>query len=205
MIDKDFAKNIEFTNQQSELPSFRYRDEKIIEFIGKLECPSRNILDIGERNRLTEKLEQAYSLKIDSTQGDLDENSNVAKVVKYAPYQCHTLHDWDFGYYDLVIFSHVIEHLFNPLLCLENIKLVMKPDALLVICTPVKPHFLPWGKGHFHEMDQYRFKKLIARAGLEIIQWERFRNGPLLSNLGIRPILRKIFFKEQSFIICKKY
>ncbi len=186
-MDKDFAKNIEFINQQSELPSFRYRDERIIEFIGKLECKSLYVLDIGERNRLTEKLEQAYRLRADSTYGDLDKGLDCLKLE-----------------YDLVIFSHVIEHLFNPLLCLENIKLVMKPDALLVICAPVKPHFLPWGKGHFHEMDEYRFKKLIARAGLKIIQWEKFRNGPLLADLGIRPILRKLFFKEQSFVVCKK-
>ena len=187
MMDKDFAKNIEFINRESDTPTFRHRDEKIIAFIGKLECPTRQVLDIGERNRLTEKLEKAYSLKIDNTEGDLDERFNCPK-----------------RRYDLVIFSHVIEHLFNPLFCLDNIKFIMRSDALLVICTPIKPHFLPWGKGHFHEMDEYRFKKLIARAGLKIIQWERFRNGPLLSDLGIRPILRKVLFKEQSFCICKK-
>ena len=187
-MDKDFARGIDYINDQSELPSFRYRDKKIIKFIGQLECPSSHVLDIGEYNKLTERLGSIIPyFNIDNTHGDLD-----AKIIH--PF----LHLKD---YDLVIFSHVIEHLFNPLLCLERIKMVMKPDAILVIATPIKPHYLPWGKGHFHEMDKYRFRKLMDRAGLDIITWHRFRNRPIFG--GARQMIRRIFFKEQSLIITK--
>ena len=184
-----FARDIDYINQQSELPSFRYRDEKNISFLSEIDM-NGSILDIGERNRFTERMEEAFDIKIDSTAGDLDEILICDICDKY---------------YDVVIFSHVIEHLFNPLLCLESIKQVMKIDATLIICTPIKHHIVPWGKGHFHEFDDYRFKKLMQRAGLKIVRWEKFSNyrwNTWRSYRGIRPFIR-MFFKEQSFVVTK--
>ncbi len=190
MEETAFARNIDYINQQSELPSFVYRDKKIIDFLNEIDM-NGNILDIGERNRLTERIEEAFDIKIDSTSGDLDELYwSITDTNKFTKS------------YDIIIFSHVIEHLFNPLLALKKVRWYMKPDALLIICTPIKPHFVPWGKGHFHEFDDYRFKELIERAGLKIIQWEKFSNYRLntwRSYRGFRPLLR-MFYKEQSFV-----
>ncbi|MCK4815434.1 hypothetical protein KA005_06665, partial [bacterium] len=50
----------------------------------------------------------------------------------------------------------------------------------------------------------YRFKKLLDRAGFEIIVWEKFHNlRTLRSFMGIRPILRQ-FFRSQTMVICRK-
>ena len=191
MRDKDFYTSTEVVKQQSELSSFKYRNERIIGYLSDYidKYSEKNILDIGERSPLTERIKEVFRFRLDNTHGDLDTKID------------HSISGW----YDLIIFSHVIEHLFNPLLALECIKNAMAFDGLLIICAPIKPHYLPWGKGHFHELDEYRFKKLIDRAGLKIVRWERFRNGPLLADLGIRPILRKLFWKEQSFVVCKLY
>jgi SAM-dependent methyltransferase len=188
-MDKDFTRDINYTAEESGRTSFIYKHEKLMDLLDKYISTMLGlgtVLDIGERNPFTERIEARFSINIDSTQGDLDKELNTP---------CKG--------YDLVIFSHVIEHLFNPLFCLENIKLVMKPNALLIICTPIKPHYLPSGRGHFHEMDEYRFRKLMDRAGLKIIRWEKFRNGPFFADIGIRPLLKKILFKEQSFVITK--
>ena len=131
---KEFARPVDFINKQSQLPSFRYRDSRIIKHLSKLDL-SGYILDIGERTVMTQRMEDALNIKIGNTMGDLDE--------KFFPFEKRDIK------YDVIIFSHVIEHLFNPLLCLKGIKKLMKPDATLVICTPIKPHYLPWGKGHF--------------------------------------------------------
>ena len=191
-MDKDFVRDIDFIIQQSKLKGFIYRDKKIIEYLSDLDM-NGSILDIGERNPLTERIEEAFGISIDSTIGDLDGVEwwiSGERGVKM---------------YDMIIFSHVIEHLFNPLFCIESIKMMMKQNALLIICTPIKSHLIPWGKGHFHEFDDYRFKKLIERAGLKIIRWEKFSNyrwNTLRSYRGFRPLLR-MFFKEQSFIELK--
>ena len=190
-MDKDFARDIYFINEQSDKPSFIYRDKKIIEVIEEIDISSAmSILDIGERNRLTERIEKHFNIsEIVNTCYDLDEPENW----------------WACPNYDLIIFSHVIEHLFNPLLCLEGIKRMMKPDAIMIIATPIKPHFIRWGKGHFHEMDDYRFKKLMDRAGLEILKWHKFSTYNWWNRkcyTGIRPFIR-MFFKEQSVVIVK--
>ena len=188
-----FARDIDYINQQSELPSFRYRDEKNISFLSEIDM-NGSILDIGERNRFTERIEEAFGIKLDNTDGDLDEL-----------YWTITDDNEFTKSYDTIIFSHVIEHLFNPLLALKKVRWYMKPDTLLIICTPIKPHFIPWGKGHFHEFDDYRFKKLIERAGLKIVRWEKYSNyrwNTWRSYRGIRPFIR-MFFKEQSFVVTK--
>lgn len=190
-MDKDFARDIEFINQQSQLPSFRYKDKKIIGYLKELNpygMAHLEVLDISERSVMTERIEHMFVMSVQNTEGDLDAHGSI-------PFNKH--------WFDIVIFSHVIEHLFNPLFCLENIKREMAKNGTLVIATPIKPHYLKWGKGHFHEFDTYRFKKLMDRAGLEIIAWHKFRNGPWWADLGIRPLLRKLFFKEQSCVILK--
>jgi SAM-dependent methyltransferase len=186
-MDKDFAKSIDFINSQGSLDSFRDRNRQIMRFMSDLDLKG-DILDIGERNYFTNILEDRFDVKIDNTIGDLDIELLTAQPR-----------------YDFIICSHVLEHLFNPLFCLEMIKRRMKPDSKLIIATPIKPNFLPWGRGHFHEFDQYRFKKLIERAGFKIIRFEQFSTyhfWNLKCYCGLRPFIR-LFFKEQGYCICE--
>ena len=183
-MDKDFAFTTEKLNEIKDEPFMVFDHKRRIKDLQKVDLQG-NVLDIGERNPLTERMEEAFGIMIDSTAGDLD-------VWLFYPKKK----------YDIIIFSHVIEHLFNPLLCLENIKKVMKPDALLFIATPIHPHFLTPRTGHFHEMDEYRFRKLIQRAGLKIIRWEKtyfHRHIHWTSFTGIRPFLR-MFYKCHSWV-----
>ena len=188
-MDKDFVRDMEFIIKESNELPLLYLHRMFIKLIRHYEFLQpyfNNALDIGERNPLTKRLEFEFSVEIDSTRGDLDKQLSCPK-----------------SKYDLVIFSHVIEHLFSPLVCLENIKQVLHPNGIMILACPVKPHFLTWGKGHFHEMDSYRLEKLLKRAGFEILIWEKFRNiRTWKSFIGIRPILRQ-FFKAQTVIICR--
>ena len=188
MMDKDFAKNMEFMESIKDDLVQVFNHNRLIDFIKDLDLSGR-ILDIGERNPLTKKIENHYHIKIDSTSSDLDRWLSCPR-----------------SKYDLIIFNQVIEHLFNPLLCLENIKDVMNVDSILIIGTPIKPGFITTCKGHFHELDDYRFKKLIERAGLEIINWQKFytyKNIVWQGFTGLRPFI-KMFYKRHSYVKCIK-
>jgi len=188
MRDKDFAATLEFMENIKDEPMQIFYHQQLIDYIKNIDL-SGKIVDIGERNPLTERIEKHFNIKIDNTHGDLDET-----------FIC------DKSKYDVVIFSQVIEHLFNPLFCLENIKKVMHKSSILIIGTPIKPGFISTNFRHFHEMDEYRFKKLIQRADLEIINWQKnyaYNNINWKSFTGMRPFL-KMFYKRTSYVKCIK-
>lgn len=187
-LDSDFAVTQEFLESVKNKAIKKFYHNQLLEYIKDLDL-SGNILDIGERNPLTTRIEATYNISVDSTQGDLD-TEFICPNKKY----------------DVVIFNHVIEHLFNPLFCLENIKKVMKPKGILIIGTPIKPGFITTSKGHFHEMDDYRFRKLVKRAGLQILCWKKshvYNNIQWTRFTGIRPLLR-MFYKCHSWVTLSK-
>lgn len=190
-MDKDFALNSNYYWQEYRfLPGTIHRYKKMLGFLRDYLNPDMKILDIGEYNPFTYFLCEELGIgHIDNTYGDLDKNFEIPR--------------WD---YDFVINSHVIEHVFNPLHQLWTISLHMKPEARIFFSTPIHPYFLGMGNGHFHEMDRYRFEKLIARAGFEITKWDAFYpygHWSWRSFMGLRPFLRS-FYKTQALIICKK-
>ena len=160
----------------------RPHHEIIVEFFkDKL---TGKILDIGEKNPLTVKLERKYGVEIDNTREDLD---------------CTlSLH---LGGYDTIICSHVIEHLFNPLLFLWHTKRILNEGGRIYIIAPVKPYWITPARCHFHEMDDERMKALLSRAGLKIVDWQRY-SVPIKWTLSIRNWLRR-FYKEYSIITCE--
>jgi len=136
---------------------------------------SSTILDVGQRNPLTELLEKGdLNLKIENTEGDLDVFS-LSDVIKY----------------DYILYSHTIEHQFNPLHTLLELRKVMSDKTVMFIILPRRGKLL-WCKGHFHEIDDYRMKLLLDRAGLEILSLELYKAWrPWYFYLtGFKPLLR---------------
>lgn len=145
---------------------------------------SGRILDIGERNPLTQRLEFRNDVTIENTTGDLEFNLET----KY-------------DNYDVIICSHVIEHLFNPLTLLINCKDALKPSGKMYLIAPVKPYWITFAKCHFHEMDFKNMVRLIERSGLKIDNWHEY-SVPIPLRFGIRNLLRRIY-KEYSIITLK--
>ena len=141
------------------------------------------LLDVGRTSPLTVAVNEAFDIKVYNTSGDLDE-------VFYIPIENFNAYcDWI--YYDYILYSHTIEHQFNPLHTLLELKKVMNAETKMFIILPCKPKFL-WWEGHFHEIDNYRMKLLLKRAGLNIVSYERhrvWRNWKFYFT-GIRPLLR---------------
>jgi SAM-dependent methyltransferase len=148
---------------------------------------SLDILDIGQRSPLTDAIEVALKVKIDNTTGDLDFSFTAPKKQ-----------------YDVVVYSHTIEHQFNPLYTLVEILKLLKDDGVLFIMLPERGKLL-WDKGHYHEIDNYRFKELVERAGFKIIKKDKQRpwRTPFFYLTGFRPFLR-LFLEFNANYLLKK-
>lgn len=154
---------------------------ELIDIIGGL---SGNVLDIGKRNLLTEKLENKFNISIDSTNGDLD--------IKF---ECPNKK------YNFIHYNNVIEHQFNPLFTLLEIKKRLKKNGILILGTPIKPRWITDAKRHFNEFNKYKFDLLILRGGFKIVK--QIMHWKQLGWTGIRPLLGS-FYKRQGIFILKK-
>jgi SAM-dependent methyltransferase len=185
-MDKDFAAPIAVTlhNERTNKKAIRNRIEtmKLIDKYGGL---FGHVLDIGERNLFTEELERRYNISIGSTFGDLDESLNTE--------------NW--GSYDFIHYNNVIEHQFNPLFTLQEIHYRLKETGILILATPIKPYWITPARCHFHEMDQYRFDKLIARAGFTVLDSVHYWHDISLN--GIRGIAGSFFTKQAVYLLNK--
>ena len=139
------------------------------------------ILDVGQRSPLTDAIEGKFS-KVDNTIGDLD-------IEVTAPeYR-----------YDTIIYSHTIEHQFNPLFTLLELKQLMHFYTRLIIILPSRTKIL-WTPGHYHEIDHYRMQLLIKRAGLRIVSYERRKHWRKWYTyfFGLRPFMR-LFLEYNAY------
>lgn len=129
-------------------------------------------LDIGERTDFTKRLENVYKIQFDSTDIDLD----VEPIN---------------GKYDIITSFEVLEHLFNPLFNLLEIKKAMNKNAVLYLSTPLyKPKIIK-SPEHFHEMAEDELMNLIKRAKLSVLKKKIIKVRPSLHYLfGFRPLLR---------------
>jgi len=161
------------------------RWRKTMQFMKDGRFPYPRYLDIGDRSELTTYLEIYFRANFTNTDVDLDAG--------YLPK----------GFNTITCFE-VLEHLFNPLHCLLEMKRVLLHDGRIYISTPrYKPHFL-WGD-HFHEMSEQSILALFERAGLKIVRRKTIFIMPWRSLLtGIRPWLRLIFDRVYLFELEKK-
>jgi SAM-dependent methyltransferase len=155
------------------------RHSRTIEFIGTRQLG--RVLDLGERNPLTARIEDRYGILIENTSGDLDDLALT-------------------GTFDTVLCFEVIEHLMNPLRILQQVHRVLEPSGSFFLSTPKhKPHFL-WDKHHFTEFDWKRLSALIARAGFQVMRKDEFRTMPMWWYFtGIRPLIR--MFNNKVFVL----
>ena len=137
-----------------------------------------SMLDVGEESPLTERIRQEFhGIAVSNTSGDLDTIRYVSpRVYKY------------------VLYSHTIEHQFNPLHTLLEIRKVMTSDSVMFIILPRRGKLL-WDRGHYHEIDHYRMGLLLRRAGYSIISYQKIKAWrPWRFYLtGIRPLMRLLF------------
>ncbi|MCK5018393.1 MAG: methyltransferase domain-containing protein [Candidatus Peribacteraceae bacterium] len=154
----------------------KYMKAKLCSYVGK------SWLDVGKKNEFTSYINVQLSVPCDNTSGDLDFEFSAPN-----------------NKYDVILFSHVIEHLMNPLLTLCRLREFMGSDSVMFVAMPDRGRLL-WTRNHFHEIDSYRFVELCKKAQLQVDDrftfrvydywWYYFR--------GFRPLWR--LFRERSVV-----
>lgn len=185
----------ELTSTKEYLYSTKYRTQTaskhryMIDTLSHLINRDKDVkfLDVGERNPFSDMVEEEFKIKVYNTSGDLDEGFRFYKQK-----------------YDIILISHVIEHIFNPLYMLQRLKPFLKDDGIFIIALPQRTKLL-WTKGHYHEIDPYRMRLLLKRAGLITIERirEKVARNWWTYFYGFRPILR-LFLEFNSTYIIKK-
>lgn len=93
------------------------------------------------------------------------------------------------GYFDIVMASHVIEHLSNVDFCLQQMDRVLKKGGIMLVATPTKPPGIAWMSEFLHNLQSrqrgetqhafssFSLKKLIGSKlnGYGLIDCRGFR------------------------------
>lgn len=173
--------------QNRSVQARKHIEQTLTYFHGKLQ-PGMKILDVGGRSPLTDAFEEIFHVKIDNTQGDLD--------LFFEAQQKN---------YNVVIYSHTLEHQFNPLHTLHMLRLLYTDhNTVIYIMVPRRGKLL-WDKGHFHEIDHYRMQLLIKRAGFKIIDYRLKKHWRAWYSYlkGVRMFLR-LFFEYDAYYVVRK-
>ena len=139
-------------------------------------------LDLGDRTPFTASLEQHFDCQFENTTVDLDLEALS-------------------GSFGVVTAFEVLEHLYNPLHALLEVKRILaSEDARLFVSMPLwKPDFLA-SPDHFHEMTRSEALSLFTRAGFSVLRSAEFRiRHPLFYLTGVKPLLRAWYEKVQIY------
>lgn len=179
----------------------RDRDQSFHALMRDVSPPGR-LLDIGSGNgRLLHVARQAgwqvKGLELSATMAafvrqELDIAVEVANFLETTP----SLEDA--GSFDVVVLRHVLEHLLDPLITLEKISVLMKPDGYLLLEMPNieamtkrwsrfvvgagfhKRHFdADFQAGHCNEYSKRSMRYLAEKTGFKVVRWETYSRKPL--------------------------
>ncbi|ABL66428.1 methyltransferase domain-containing protein [Chlorobium phaeobacteroides] len=135
-------------------------------------------LDLGGRTPLTDVLEKFFDCPFHATAIDLD----------VEPLE---------GAYGVVTAFEVLEHLFNPLHALLQVRRVLAgQDARLFVSMPLAKPAMLASLDHFHEMSGDAALSLFTRAGFRVVRSDAFRirKWPFYLT-GLKPVLRAFYEK----------
>lgn len=165
-------------------PVHRFRWNRTMEFVRASGIDFSTVgsgLDLGDRTPLTAELEALFGCRFGTTAIDLDTGHLE-------------------GNFEVVTAFEVLEHLYNPLHLLLEVRKVLSaaPSSRLFLSTPrFKPLCLQ-SPDHFHEMSPRALEALMNRAGFRVVRSREFRIRPLYFYLtGVKPLMRAIFEKIQ--------
>ena len=183
---EEYAKSSDYLYDNADNVPSKSRRRKIVKMLStKLRG---HVLDIGCRSPMADDFSRERpNIHIHNTDHDLDE-----------PMEYNSK-------FNTVLCLDVLEHLFNPLVCLNFIKSVMAKDATLYVSLPLRPCFLSF-KGHFHEITDRQFRLLCKRAGMVVVRRERYKvwRHPLSYLTGLRMLLRLPLEFGVLYTICKE-
>jgi SAM-dependent methyltransferase len=172
------------------LPNYlKNRIKGTIDFLSS-ENLSGKIADCGENNPLKKAIENYFNIKIYSLDWNFNTNIPLSEI------------GWR---YDIIFCFEVLEHLFNPLLLLNNLTWLLKESGIIYLSTPRQWPQLIKSVHHYHEIPTDRLLWLFEKAGLNIKKQDKITiAGNWYNHIhGIRPLLR--YFQKTRVYKLRKY
>ena len=176
-------------------PSLLLRFRKTMDFVrntAPLETLRQaRILDAGEPNPFSTWLERVHAIRVVNTPPDLDFDYSASTRMSGEPFR-------------FIFAFEIFEHLMNPLIFLEFLRNQLQDEGRLFLSTPfVRPRFL-WSQYHITEYFPDKVEEIAAKAGFEVLRYDRVNVYPLRSGLlGIRPLFRLWFERIMLFELRK--
>ena len=108
--------------------------------------------------------------------------SNEIIELAYPKYDLHKYYEEFNNMFDIFIFCQTLEHLYNPLLSLNNINKYVKKDGYVFTSVPTLniPHMTPIHYGGFTPMG---LAVLFVQSGFEIVEMGQWGNLEYLTKL----------------------
>lgn len=161
------------------------RAKHYIKFIDEASGP---ILDVGNWNYVSEMLERAFRIGLDSTL-DSDFNDIVTAPQKR---------------YNTIFCFEVIEHVMNPLQFMGQLRDLLYPNGVLYVSTPRLFLGIYHSPHHFTEYKPKKLEILFKYAGLVIEKSGLHCQFPVWWGLtGIRPAFRVLFHRNRVWKLRK--
>ena len=180
-----------------------------------LKFKPKNVLEIGVSTNYNFNQYLRYGVK--KFKG-LEPSKFIAKKFKNTKFKIFnsTIEDYKFrSNYDLIILSHVIEHLIDPLKSLRKCSASQKDGDHILIEVPLleKPHLFPpcyFNIEHLNYFNFYNLNQMMNNINYEIVAKEKVFKGaeyPVITilckkNLNFK---RKNFRNIKTDIVIKKY
>lgn len=122
------------------------------------------------------------------------------------------------NHFEVVHWSHVIEHLISPTIGLQKIYSVLKPSGYMLLTTPRVDSFQQWvfkskwrsfHRDHLFIFSKVTLTKLVEKAGFKIIDF--FSWGGIAAGLAPKPVkyiidksAKQFNFGDVMFILAQK-
>ncbi len=174
----------EITKHSAYNKTHQKRFDKTIHFINQLDLKSRNVLDLGPNNPLSELLKsEGFKVSNTGTKQDLDLDYEIVKSTDF----------------DIVTAFEIFEHMVSPFPLLKSIR-----AEKLIASVPLKLWFTNayWNDKdpfdcHYHEFEARQFDMLLEKAGWKIQSSEKWVSKS--NQIGFRPFLRR--FTPRYYIV----
>lgn len=138
----------------------RYIAEMTSYFSGK-------VLDIGcgtQPYRFFLKNCEYYGMELDTPENRIHKKADYFYDGKTIPFED--------SFFDCIMMTEVLEHVFNPDELIQEIKRILKPGGLLLITVPLlwDEHEQPYDYGRY---SSYGFKYLLSKHNFDLIEYKK--------------------------------
>lgn len=198
MIDRKLNKYLEnystyFSNREEDNERVFNTINKLVKFYKKQTLLNKNILDLGSGDKAFYNVCKKKEIKI----SEIDGSSGIDFEKDKLPYDDNT--------FDVVIFTAVIEHLYNANLVLSEIYRILSKEGMVIIITPN----FSYSYKEFYN-DPTHVHPYTPKSLEKILQMNNFRNNkvfPWLVNKSLNYwkipfkffISSKIPFRNHTF------